>query len=98
MTKLQPLGARVLVKPQEKEEVTKGGLIVPASANEDKKSATGTVVKLGAGTDKKGKKVEFNVKVGDVVFFKRYSPEELEIEGETYYILESDDILAVLGR
>lgn len=94
--KIQPLGARVLIAPREVEEKTAGGLIVPPTAQEDKKPEVGIVVKLGTGENEKGEKVEFKVKVGDTVFFKRYSPEEIEVEGKKYFILDYADILAVM--
>lgn len=89
--KLQPLGSRVLIKPQEQEDTIAGGLVVPPSASDDKRPAMGEVVTLG-----KGKEVSFDIKVGDTVYFKKYSPEEIEIDGETYLILEAEDILAVI--
>lgn len=89
--KLQPLGKRVLVKPVEKETKTAGGLIIPDTV-EDKKSSQGTVVKLGQTVEKH----EFKVKVGDMVFFKKYTPEELEIDGEKYMLVDEKDILAVV--
>lgn len=89
--KLQPLGKRVLVKPVEKETKTAGGLIIPDTA-EDKKSSQGTVVKLGlTKADYK-----FKVKEGDMVFFKKYSPEEIEIDGEKYMLVDEKDVLAVI--
>jgi chaperonin GroES len=95
--KLQPLGNRVLVKADEAEETTKGGLIIPATANDDKKPASGTVVMLGTGRTKSGKEVKFDVKEGDRVFFKKYSPEEVEVDGETYLLVDAEDILAVIN-
>jgi len=90
-TKLQPLGKRVLVKPSEKEEKTEGGLIIPATAEKEKPSQ-GVVVKLGTTkTDHK-----FLVKEGDVVFFKKYSPDEVEMDGDTYYLIDENDILAII--
>jgi chaperonin GroES len=88
---LQPLGKRVLVEPVKKEEKTTGGLYIPDSAS-DKKSSQGTVIKLGRTT----KEHKFNVTEGDVVFFKSYSPEEIEIDGKTYLLLNEEDILAVV--
>ena len=90
--KLQPLGLRVVVKPQPKEEMTKGGLFVPPTAQDESKPELGVVVKLGTGeTDKK-----FEVKDGDTVFFKKYSPDTLNIDGEEYLVIHQDDILAIV--
>lgn len=93
--KINPLGKRVLVKQDQVEETTKGGLVLPPSANEDQKSETGTVVKLGTGKSK-GKEIPFEVSVGDRIYFKKYSPDELEIDGEKYLLLEEEDILAII--
>lgn len=89
----QPLGDRVLVKPTPKEEVTKSGIIIPASAQEER--AEGEVIALGSGI-KEGKKYEFSVKKGDKVLYGKYSGEELEIEGKTYKVMKEDEILGIL--
>lgn len=94
--KIQPLGNRILVRPQEEEETIAGGLVVPPSANDDKRPAMGEVLKLGIGKDDEGKDVKFDVKKGDVIYFKKYSPTELEIEGEEYLIVDTEDILAII--
>mgnify|MGYP003588762728 FL=1 len=94
-TNIQPLGKRVLVQPDEVEQVTKGGLVLPPSASDDKRPATGTILTLGIGKDKDGE-VKFDVKVGDKIYFKKYSPEEIEIEGKKYLLLDAEDILAVI--
>jgi chaperonin GroES len=95
--KIQPLGNRILVRPQEEEETIAGGLVVPPSANDDKRPAMGEVLKLGEGKDEEGKKVEFNVKKGDTIYFKKYSPNEIEIEGEQYLIVDAADVLAIIS-
>ena len=94
--KITPLGSRVVVKPQDIQEKTPGGLVIPPNATEEKRPAFGEVVKLGIGKDKEGKALKFNIKVGDLVYFKKYTPEEIEIDGEEYLILESEDILAIV--
>ncbi|MCC7289695.1 co-chaperone GroES [bacterium] len=90
--KLQPLGKRILVQPEEVEEKTAAGLYIPANANEDKKPASGKVLKLGTAD-----KSKFPMKVGDRVFFKKYSPEEMIVDGNKYLIIECDDVIAVIG-
>ena len=95
-TNIQPLGKRVLVQPDEIEQVTKGGLVLPPSMSDDKRPATGTILTLGSGKDKDGKELVFDVKVGDKIYFKKYSPEEIEIEGKKYLLLDVEDILAVI--
>ncbi|HNW33198.1 MAG TPA: co-chaperone GroES [Candidatus Dojkabacteria bacterium] len=93
--KITPIGSRVLVSPDKVDEKTTGGLILPPTSTEDQKPETGIIVKLGEGKVK-GKQMEFNVKVGDRVYFKKYSPDELEIDGERFLLLDAGDILAVI--
>lgn len=93
---IQPLGKRVLIKPEEIEDKTPGGLVIPPSASDDKRPAMGSVVKLGKGKDDDGKAISFEVKVGDKVFFKKYSPEEIDLDGEIYLLLNIEDILAII--
>lgn len=93
--KITPIGSRVLVSPDKVDEKTTGGLILPPTSTEDQKPETGIIVKLGEGKIK-GKQMEFNVKVGDRVYFKKYSPDELEIDGERFLLLDAGDILAVI--
>jgi chaperonin GroES len=92
---VKPLGDRVLVEPVEEKEVKKGGIIIPDSAKE--KPTEGVVRALGTGkTDDNGKKLPFEVKVGDRVLVSKYGGTEIKIEGKEYKLLGSDDLLAVL--
>ena len=92
---IQPIGKRVLIKSDEIEEKTSGGLVLPPSASEDQKPETGVVVKLGEGKED-GKEISFDVKVGDKVYFKKYSPDEIVLDGEKYLLLNLEDILAII--
>lgn len=92
---IQPLGSRVLVQPEEVQEKTPGGLVIPPNASDEKRPSFGKVIKLGKGKDKEGKALKFDVKLGDMIYFKKYSPEEIEIDGDELYIVDTDDILAV---
>ena len=93
---VKPLGDRVLVEPVEEKEVKKGGIIIPDTAKE--KPQEGKVVALGTGkTDDEGKKLPFEVKVGDRVLCSKYGGTEIKIEGKEYKLLGSDDILAIVG-
>lgn len=92
---VRPLGDRLLVEPVEEKEVKKGGIIIPDSAKE--KPTEGIVRALGTGkTDDNGKKVPFEVKVGDRVLISKYGGTEIKLDGKEYKILNSDDILAVV--
>jgi len=93
--KISPIGNRVLVSPDKVDEKTTGGLILPPSSTEDQKPETGVVVKLGMGKVK-GKEIDFNVKIGDRIYFKKYSPDEVEIDGQKYLLLDAGDILAII--
>ncbi len=95
-TKVRPLGGRVLVKRLEETETSKGGIIIPDSAKEKPKE--GKVVTLGTGKlNKDGKKIAFNVKVGDRVLFTSYAGAEVTVADEEYLIMSEDDILGVIG-
>jgi chaperonin GroES len=93
---LKPLGDRLLVEPAEEKEVKKGGIIIPDTAKE--KPQEGTIRALGTGkTDENGKKLPFEVKVGDRVLVSKYGGTEIKIDGKEYKIFNSDDLLAILN-
>ena len=92
---LKPLGDRVLVEPVEEKETKKGGIIIPDTAKE--KPTEGVVRALGTGKiDDNGKKIPFEVKVGDRVLVSKYGGTEIKLDGKEYKILSSDDILGVV--
>jgi chaperonin GroES len=94
--KLKPLGDRVLVEAVEEKEVKKGGIIIPDTAKE--KPMESIVRALGTGkTDDNGKKVPFEVKVGDRVLTSKYGGTEVKLDDKEYKIVSSDDILGVIG-
>ena len=91
---LKPLGGNILVKPVSEKSVS--GIVLPDTVDREKPQK-GEIVALGTGKlAKDGKKLPFNVKVGDVVLFKKYSPDEVEVDGEDYLIMDEDAILAIL--
>ena len=91
--KLQPLADRVVVKPIEREEMTKGGIVLPDTAKE--KPMEGEVIAAGPGkmTDE-GKRIAMDVKVGDIVIYAKYGGTEIKIDGKEYMILNESQILA----
>jgi chaperonin GroES len=90
---LQPLGDRVVVKPIEREEVTKSGIVLPDTAKE--KPQEGKVLAVGPGRlSEDGKRIAMDVAVGDVVIYTRYGGTEVKIDGEELIILRESDILA----
>ncbi len=94
MTKVKPLGDRVLVKPQPAEEKTASGLYIPDTAKE--KPQRGTVIAVGPGRIEDGKHIEMSVKEGDVVIFGKYAGSEIVLDGEEYLIMRESDILGIL--
>jgi chaperonin GroES len=92
---IKPLGDHVLVEPVEEKETKKGEIVIPDTAKE--KPQEGIVRALGTGkTDDDGKKVPFEVKVGDRVLVSKFGGTEIKLGGKEYNILSSDDLLAIL--
>lgn len=92
---LKPLADRVLVKVEEEEAKTMGGILLPDTAQ--KKSQKGVVVAVGSGKmTEEGKRLPLEVKEGDEVLFAKYSGTEIEDKGEKYLLLSERDILAIL--
>ena len=93
--KIKPLGDRIVVKPMEAEEKTKGGIILPDTAKE--KPVEGTIVAAGPGRKSDdGKLVEMEVKAGDKVLYGKYSGTEVTIDGDEYLIMRESDIFAIV--
>lgn len=94
--KLTPLGDRVIVKPKAPEEVTKGGIILPDTAQE--KPMEGEIIAVGNGkTDDSGKKVAMDLKIGDKVLYGKYSGTEVKLNDEEFLIMRESDVYAVIG-
>ena len=93
-TKLQPLADRVLVKPIEREEMTKSGIYLPDTAKE--KPQEGEVIAVGPGRmTEDGKRIAPDVKVGDKVLYAKYGGTEIKVDDEDMMILRESDILAI---
>ena len=94
--KLRPLADRLIVEPMSEDEVTKAGIILPDTVDKEKPEK-GRVVALGSGKLlDNGTRLAWEVKEGDVIFFKKYAPDEIKVENKEYLILSESDILAVL--
>jgi chaperonin GroES len=92
---LKPLGDRVVVKPLDREEVTKSGIVLPDTAKE--KPQQGEVMAVGPGRVlDSGDRVALDVSVGDKIIFAKYSGTEFKLEDDDLLILNERDILAVL--
>jgi len=97
MSKIRPLGNRVLIK-RSKPQATKGGILLPESAQEKPKE--GIVVQIGPGSvDENGHKEQMNLKIGDRVLFSSYAGTEVKDLGgeEDYLIVEEKDVLGILS-
>ena len=91
--KLQPLADRVLVKPIEKEEMTKSGIYLPDTAKE--KPQEGKVLAVGPGKmTEDGKRIAMDLKVGDTVIYAKYGGAEIKVDDDELIILRESDILA----
>ncbi len=91
--KLQPLADRLIVKPMEREEVTKSGIVLPDTARE--KPQEGKVLAVGPGRlSEDGNRIAMDVKVGDVVIYAKYGGTEIKVDDEEVMILRESDILA----
>jgi chaperonin GroES len=94
---LKPLGSRVVVEPNEQEEITAGGIVLPETAKE--KPQKGNVLAIGPGDrDESGKRVPMDVAVGDNILFAKYSGTEIKLDGKKLLILRESDILAIINK
>ncbi len=93
MSKLVPLGDRVVIKPSPKEEVSRGGIVLPDTVKE--KPQEGEIIAAGAGklTDE-GKRLPMDVKVGDIVIYSKYAGTEFKDKDVELVIMRESDILA----
>jgi len=87
---MRPINDRVLVKPAEAEQLTKGGIIIPETAKE--KPQRGTIVAVGPGKEDKS----MTVKIDDTVLYGKYAGQEVSYNGEDFLIMKEDDILLIL--
>ncbi len=93
--KIKPLGDRVLVKPMEAEERTKGGIILPDTAKE--KPVMGEIIAVGPGKrSDDGKLVPMELSVGDKILYGKYSGTEISFDGEEYLIMRESDIFGII--
>ena len=93
--KIQPLGSRVLLQRIKEGEQIKGGILIPDSAKEKPQEAK--VIALGSGKhDKDGNTLAFEVAVGDCVLISKYGGTDVQVEGESFILVNEDDILGIL--
>ena len=94
---LKPLGDRLVVEPQESEQTTASGLVLPETAK--KKPQQGTVLAVGPGRrDDDGDRIEMDVTVGDTVLYAKYGGTEVKVDDKKLLILKESDILAIIEK
>ncbi len=92
----KPLSNHVFLEPLEEEKTTKSGIVLPDTA-EREKPVKGKVLAIGPGKlNEKGEHIPMSVKVGDIVLFKKYGPDEIEMDNKKYLVGDEDDILAII--
>ncbi|TSC82446.1 MAG: chaperonin GroES [Parcubacteria group bacterium Gr01-1014_20] len=93
---LKPLSNRVFLEPLGEEKTTKSGIVIPDTADKEK-PMQGKVLAIGPGKlNDKGERTPMSVKVGDTVLFKKYGPDEIEVDSKKYLVGDEDDILAII--
>jgi len=94
--KLRPLADRVVIKPVEREEVTKSGIVLPDTAKEKPQEGIIEAVGKGRYNERTGERIKLDVAVGDRVMYAKYAGSEVKIDDVDYLILSEKDILAVV--
>ncbi len=93
---IKPIHSNVIVKPITEDEVTKSGIVLPDTVDKERPEK-GEVIAIGEGKLlEDGKRAPMSVKVGDKVMFKKYSPDEVKVDGEEYLVIKEEDIIAIL--
>lgn len=94
-TIMRPLGDRILVQPDTKEEVTRSGLVLPDTAKE--KPMEGTVISVGPGRVlDSGERLPMEVKKGQKILFAKYAGTEVKLDNEEYLVISEKDVLAIV--
>ena|SRR3989338_5451464 len=92
----KPLSNHIFLEPLAEEKMTKSGIVLPETADKEK-PIMGTVLAIGPGKkNDKGELQPMSVAVGDKVLFKKYGPDEIEVDGKKYLVGDEDDILAII--
>ena len=95
MTKFRPLHDRVLIRRVKEEEKSRGGIIIPDTAQE--KPQEGEVIGVGAGArDEAGKIQPLDLKIGDRILFGKWSGSEVKLDGEDLLIMKESDVMGVI--
>ena len=92
---VRPLHDRIIVRRLEEGEQQIGGIIIPDTAKE--KPQQGTVIAAGHGkANDVGQRVPLDVKAGDQILFGKYAGQDITLDGEKYFIMKEDDVLAII--
>lgn len=95
--KIQPIHTNVVVKASAEDEVTASGIVLPDTVDKERPEK-GEVIAVGEGKLlKDGSRAPLSIKVGDLVMFKKYSPDEIKIDGEDLLVIKEDDIMAIIN-
>jgi len=98
MKNIKPLSNHVFIEPVEEEKATESGIIIPDTADKER-PMKGKVLAIGPGKrNERGELVPMSVNVGDMVLFKKYGPDEIEVDEKTYLVGEESDILAIIDK
>lgn len=94
-----PLGDRVVVKPQKKEEKSAGGILLTDSVNRGEK-VTGEVIAIGKGIfSQNGERIPMTVKIGDTVLYKKdMASDTLPLDGEDYLLFHEHELLGIISK
>ncbi len=94
---IKPLSNHIFLEPIDEEKTTKSGIVLPETA-EKEKPIKGKIIAVGPGkiSEKGGQRIPMSVKVGNLVLFKKYGPDEIEIDGKKYLVGDEEDILAII--
>ena len=92
--KIEPLGDRIMVRRDESDKVTAGGIVIPG--NSQGKSNRGVVVAAGPGVKVDGKSMGVDVAEGDKILFGKYSGVEVEVDGEALFLMREEEVLAII--
>ncbi len=96
MTSIKPLNNNLFLEAIEEEKTTESGIVLP-DTSEKERPVRGRVVAAGPGSkNDQGQVIPMTVKVGDIVFFKQYGPDEVEINDKRYLVVQESDILAIV--
>jgi chaperonin GroES len=98
MDNLKPLSDNVFIETIEDEKTTQSGIVIPDTADKER-PMKGKIVAAGPGKrNEKGELIPMSVKVGDMVLFRKYGPDEIEVDGKSYLVAQVGDILAVIEK